>query len=226
MKTVKRPGIFSYGNSMKRRQFLTFLTATASIPTIISACNKNDNNESGAIDLGSGDTGILNYFYALEQFQAAFYAQVVTTPYGDMTDDERSLITDIRNHEIAHKQFLKAALGLIAIPELQLDLSTINFLNRDTVLSTARTFKDLSVSAYNGAAQLLTSTDYLLISAKLVSVEARHAGYIRDLLSYGSFADDTIVAGGLDVVQTPDAVLAAFSPFFISKLDASHLPTN
>ena len=30
-----------------------------------------------AADLGSGDTGVLDYAYALEQLEAAFYSQVV-----------------------------------------------------------------------------------------------------------------------------------------------------
>jgi Ferritin-like domain len=85
--------------------------------------------------------------------------------------------------------------------------------------------EDLTVSAYNGMGQLFTSSVYLRQIAEIVSVEARHAAYVRDLLSYGSFIDDTFI-NGLDKQQTPAEVLAALSPFLISKLDASHLPTT
>ena len=34
-----------------------------------------------AADLGSGDIGILNYAYALEQLEAAFYTMVIDSPY-------------------------------------------------------------------------------------------------------------------------------------------------
>jgi hypothetical protein len=34
-----------------------------------------------AVDLGEGDVGILNFAYALEQLEAAFYTQVTKTPY-------------------------------------------------------------------------------------------------------------------------------------------------
>jgi len=226
MKTLRQPGTFSYDTGMKRRQFLGYVAATASAATIISACNKNDDSSSnGGIDLGSGDVGILNYAYALEQLEAAFYIQVIATPYDEIIDDELSLLRDIRDHEIAHREFLKAALGTSAIPALGVDFSTINFSSRDSVLAIAKTFEDLGVSAYNGAGQLLTSTDNLLIAGKIVSVEARHAAYISDLISGGSFVD-TANSDGLDVVDTPANVLMAAAPFLTSKLDASHLPTN
>ncbi|MEP6684819.1 MAG: ferritin-like domain-containing protein [Parafilimonas sp.] len=229
MKTLRRPGTLSYNTGMKRRQFLGYVAATASAATIISACNKNDSSSgsNGGIDLGSGDPGILNYAYALEQLEAAFYMQVITTQYSGITADEISLLTDIRDHEIAHREFLKAALGTSAIPGLGVNFTTIDFSSRDSVLGTAKVFEDLGVSAYNGAGQLLTSTDYLLVAGKIVSVEARHAAYIRDLISYGSFADSTVVdANGLDEANTPADVLMAASPYLTSKLDASHLPTN
>ncbi len=41
-----------------------------------------------ASDLGSGDTGVLNYAYALEQLEAAFYTQAVKTPYKGITKAE------------------------------------------------------------------------------------------------------------------------------------------
>ena len=49
-----------------------------------------------AADLGEGDVGILNYAYALEQLEAAFYTQVIDTPYEGITEDETTLLTDIR----------------------------------------------------------------------------------------------------------------------------------
>jgi ferritin-like protein len=228
MKTSKRSGTLSCETSMKRRQFLGCVAATASLASIISSCKKDSNNNAGGgIDLGSGDVGILNYAYTLEQLEAAFYAQVIETQYTGMSPEEVELLTDIRDHEVAHREFFKQVLSTAAIPSLKMNFSTVDFSNKDSVLATAKTFEDLGVSAYNGAGQLLTSTDYLLIAGKIVSVEARHAAYIRDLLSPGSFADDTIVdANGLDVMKSPADVLSSASPFLITKLDASHLPTN
>ena len=54
-------------------------------------------------------------------------------------------MTDIRDHEIAHREFLKAALGSSAIAALEVDFTTITFTSRDSVLGTAKAFEDLGV---------------------------------------------------------------------------------
>lgn len=229
MNALNKHNGFSGGTGIRRREFIGRITAVASAVGIIAACNKDDNGGggNGGIDLGSGDVGILNYAYALEQLEAAFYAQVIATQYSGITAEEVALLTDIRDHEIIHREFFKKALGGNAIPALEVNFSSINFSSRDSVLGTAKAFEDLGVSAYNGAGKLLTSTDFLLVAGKIVSVEARHAAYVRDLISYGSYADDSIIDGnGLDVAQSPDMVLATASAFLISKLDASNLPTS
>ncbi|MBS1747849.1 MAG: ferritin-like domain-containing protein [Bacteroidetes bacterium] len=230
MKTFEKPGDVSPVNCLKRRQFLCYIVASAAL---ISSCTK-DSGSSGSnnsIDLGSGDVGVLNYLYALEQLQTSFYIQVVSKPYKNpLADDELDLMTNIRDHEIIHRGFYKSLLGTNAIPVLEFDFSSTDFSNRDSVMATAKTLKDISVSAYNGAAQLLTNASYLLAAGKIASVEARHAAYIHDVFSdtsYGSFADNTVVnTDGLDLAALPDAVLASVSSYITSSLDASHLPTN
>jgi hypothetical protein len=187
----------------------------------------DDNNMDNGVDLGKDDTGILNYAYALEQLEAAFYTQVIMTPYAGITDGEKALLTDIRDHEIAHREFFKNALAGNAIPGLEVNFTAIDFTKRDSVLSTAKTFEDLGVAAYNGAGRLIKLADYLVIAGKIVSVEARHAAYIRDLISNGSFADSTAVdAMGFDKAMMPKDVLAAAAPFIKTKINASNLPTS
>lgn len=201
---------------------------TAAVLATASACKKNNGGvHNSGINLGSGDTGVLNYAYALEQLEAAFYIQVIKTPYKDMNAMEMGYLKDVRDHEIAHREFFKAALASSAIPGLEVNFSKINFNSRDSVLGTAKAFEDLGVSAYNGAGKLLVSADYLTIAGKIVSVEARHAALIRDLIEPGSFADMTAVDGmGLDLVRSPNEVLTIASAFLKSKLNASNLPTS
>ena len=181
----------------------------------------------GAVDLGSGDIGILNYAYALEQLEAAFYTQVITTRYRGMNSAERQILTDIRDHEIAHRNFFRAALGRNAIPALKVDFSKVNFASRASVLNTARTFEDLGVSAYNGGGQYIQKPDYLLLAGKIVSVEARHASAIRSLISPGTGAfagDDVVGIGGLDVARKPSEVLPLAAPFIATPVTARQLP--
>ena len=191
----------------------------------MAGCHKDDNNTTG-INLGSGDTGILNYAYALEQLEAAFYIQVISSQYSGITASETAYLTDVRDHEIAHREFFKKALGSNAIQDLQVNFSSINFGSRDSVLGTAKAFEDLGVSAYNGAGRLLTDVNNLLVAGKIVSVEARHAALIRDLIAYNSFAaSDVIDTNGLDKARTPNEVLAIAGTYLTSKLNASNLPS-
>ena len=227
--------------SMNRRLFLRWagMTSAAGV-VVLSACTKDmvDPIDGAArsgigadvdVDLGSGDVGILNYAYALEQLEASFYDRVVNNPYGGMSSMERSILMDIRDHEVAHREFLKAALGSAAIPMLAIDFPGVNFGSRDSILQTARTFEDLGVAAYNGAGQLLADVRNLSTAGKIVSVEARHAAVIRELLSPNSrsFAgDDVVDAGtGLDKAMKPGEVAPIAQTFIKQGLVANSLPT-
>lgn len=218
-----------------RRNFLRYAGLGSAMVAIgaagissLSGCKKDTASPSSmAVSLGSGDVGILNYAYALEQLEAAFYIQVVATPYTGISDGELMLFTDIRDHEVAHREFFKAALSSSAIAGLKVNFSAINFSSRDSVLATAKAFEDLGVSAYNGAGPLLKTPDYLVLAGKIVSVEARHAAYLRDLVSAGSFAgSDVVNSMGLDTARKPADVLQMASAYITTKIDASQLPTN
>ena len=221
-----------------RRRFLGFAGVLAGAGFVtLTSCNRDDDDTPGPTDdgvnLGSGDTGVLNYAYALEQLEAAFYTQVIMSKYTGMSADEEAMLRDIRDHEIAHREFFKAALGTNAIGNLEVNFSSINFTSRDSVLGTAKAFEDLGVAAYNGAGKLLTSTDYLTLAGKIVSVEARHAALIRDLISNGSFSDLMSLAPlgadnpkGLDAALNPPDVLAIASTYVKTKINASNLPKS
>ncbi len=115
------------------------------------------------VNLGSGDIGVLNYAYAPEQLEAAFYTQVLLTPF-DAKSMGMFYLKQIRDHEIAHREFFKSALGSNAIPALEVNFSSINFKSRESVLNTAKAFEDLGVPAYNGAGPLLVNADYLTLA--------------------------------------------------------------
>ncbi len=217
---------------VNRRLFLRSAgVAAATGAFILGACTDNTNGVdpvlNGAVDLGTGDVGILNYAYALEQLEAAFYTQVMSNPFSGMTAAETSILTDIRDHEIVHREFFKAALGSSAIMGLTPDFSKVDFTNRANVLLYAKIFEDTGVSAYNGAGRLLKDAANLLLAGKIVSVEARHAAIIRDLINPNSmdFAGDDIIDGsGLGLASTPSTVLRAVQPFITNKISGDNLP--
>ena len=110
----------------------------------------------------------------------------------------------------------------------------MDFTSRASVLGTAKALEDTGVSAYNGAGQYIQNPDYLTVAGKIVSVEARHAAAIRDLLSPGSanFAGDDVVSAttGLDFSRTPNSttagpsIVATANTFLSTKISATQLP--
>ena len=98
--------------------------------------------------------------------------------------NEREVLTDVRDDEVTHREFLRLAipaLGGTAIGNLSASFTSA-LTSRTTILQTARSFEDLGVAAYNGAGKYLTNADILTVAGKIVSVEARHAAAIRDIL--------------------------------------------
>jgi hypothetical protein len=223
------PDKTAFTQKIQRRSFLRFTGVAASVALVAVSCkdDKETVDMNGGVNLGSGDTGILNYASALEQLEAAFYTQVLATPYSGITVAESALLADIRDHEIAHREFFKNALSSNAIPSLEVDFSTINFSDRNSVLNTAKAFEDLGVAAYNGAGKLITTAAYLTLAGKIVSVEARHAAWIRDILNPGSFADSSAIdANGQDLAKDPKDVLPIAQTFLKTKISGSNLPTT
>lgn len=214
------------GNMMARRSFLKFAGAGAVAVGVLAtaaSCQKHGGvvGDPTSRDLGSGDIGVLNYAYALEQLEAAFYTQVVSSPFSGITTEERNFLTDIRDHEVAHREFFKASLGGNGINDLKPNFASINFSDRASVLGAAKTFEDLGVAAYNGAGYLIKTPAYLVLAGKIVSVEARHAALIRTLLGQ-PIVDSSIVdmSTSLEIAQSPSQVIAKANAF-ISGLPLS-----
>jgi rubrerythrin len=170
----------------------------------------------------ANDFGVLNYAYALEQLEADFYIQVINRAQSGMlslSDEAFEVLDDLRKHEIVHRDFFAAALGSNGIGTLKFAFPESVFRTQNRVLSTARTFEDLGVGAYNGAAQMLNNPNFLLVAGKIVSVEARHAAAIRDLISSTSFAPNAF-----DPAFAPSTVLSQADPFIVSEVNVQNLP--
>jgi len=223
--------ISSFG--VQRRNMLKFFGASAAVVVLGTACHNNDDDVADATDtgvfLGTGDFLVLNFAYALEQLEAAFYQQVVAgSNFATIfSATEQTYLSDIRDHEKAHREYFKAALGANAIQGLTPDFSSVDFTTRAGVLAQAKAFEDTGVSAYNGAGKYIADANYLVAAGKIVSVEARHAALIRDLISNGTFADD-LDANSLDISKAPAAVLDIANVYLAagSKISKRGVPTT
>ncbi len=207
-----------------RRNFLKLSgVGLAMAGLTLIGCDDNDFEfvDNNVFDLGKGDVGILNYAYALEQLEADFYTKVVNNFYTGISNAEKQIFTDLYHHEVIHRDFFKAAISGATsnvLPTLEFQYPNVNFSDRNSVLATAKALEDTGVAAYNGAGKYITNVDYLVIAGKIVSVEARHAAAIRDLINPGTaaFSGDDIInpTNGLDVAKEPKDVVTAAGGFF------------
>ncbi len=213
-------------SNVSRRNLIKWTGVSAGIMVAGSMLPNFGISQAMAAELGDGDIGVLNYAYALEQLEAAFYTQVLKTPFGNMQENDQVVLTAIRDHEIAHRDYLKKALGRKAIPGLEVDFSAVDFSSRASVLGTAVVFENLGVAAYNGAGKLIKNAAYLVAAGSIVSIEARHAAAIADLLhpySAASVGEGNVDAKGLDGALLPSQVLPKAAPFIKTPVTAASL---
>ncbi|NMH27066.1 ferritin-like domain-containing protein [Flavobacterium silvaticum] len=212
-----------------RRNFLKLSGLTlAGTGLLLAGCSDDDDTtptadnlpgvRNGKFDLGGGDFGVLTYAYALEQLEADFYTRVVgSAGFASFSEEARDILSDIHKHEVIHREFFKSTLNSLlpsanVLPALEFAYAGVNFDSESSVLATAAVLEDTGVAAYNGGGQYIADSAYLVIAGQIVSVEARHASAIRDLINPGStdFAN-TADANGLDPAKNPSEIISAVS---------------
>lgn len=149
------------------------------------------------------DADIINFALNLEYLEGEFYSVATfgatleergvipasavggPTTGGKMVSFSGSsiayLASALREDEQEHVLFLRKALGSAAVkkPAINLDATGFGFANVNDFIKLSRIFEDVGVSAYLGAAPLLTNKTYLDAAARILATEAQHAGAIR-----------------------------------------------
>jgi len=124
------------------------------------------------------DVEILNYALTLEYLEAEFYTQAEAA--GALSGETARFAQVVGEHERAHVAFLAEALGSAAVAKPTFDFKGTTA-DPDLFRATAVAGEDLGVSAYNGQGPRI-SRALLGAAASIVSVEARHAAWIRDIV--------------------------------------------
>ena len=159
-------------------------------------------------DAGSGDVDILNFALTLEYLENEFYVRAAKQVKG-LSKYEMDLTKELRDNEAEHVDALAATikkLGGKAAAKPTFDFGGA-FASRASYLKTANTLEDTGVSAYNGAAPAISSTEVLAAAGSIVQIEARHAALIRLV------RDVAPAPLAFDKASEMDAVLKAVKPF-------------
>ncbi len=126
--------------------------------------------------------------------------------------DTKAAFTEIMNDETAHVTFLQNALkkaGVTPRPK-----PTFKGLSQDDLNSFAKlsqVFENVGVGAYLMAAPAITSKAYLAAAGSILTIEARHAGFLDVLLNMPVSAN-----GAFDKPLTQAEIVKDVSPFIDS----------
>src|SRR4051794_11839452 len=93
------------------------------------------------------DADILNYALLLESLESTFYTEAVAS--NALTGEILEFARSVRDHELAHVEFLSKALGSKAIGKPTFDFKGTTS-NRDQFKAVAMVLEDTGVSAYDG----------------------------------------------------------------------------
>ena len=124
------------------------------------------------------DIAILNFALTLEYLEAEFYTRAERG--GALRGRTLEFARVVGAHERAHVAFLKKALGRDAVAKPRFNFRGTTQ-NQTAFQRTAQVLEETGVKAYKGQAPRIDSDAILVAAAKIHSVEARHAAWIRHI---------------------------------------------
>jgi hypothetical protein len=130
--------------------------------------------------VAKSDVAILNFALTLEYLEAAFYTEAVSK--GKFSGEVGQFANIVRAHEAAHVAFLRNALGRAAVKKPNFDFKGTTT-DEAKFKATAQVLEDTGVAAYLGQVGNIRSKKILAAAGSILPVEARHAGWIRNINS-------------------------------------------
>lgn len=230
--------------SPDRRRFMQKLGAATAVLGAASAVQ--------AQDTAITDVDILQFALNLEYLEAEFYtvatsgrsidtfgvgitgdgtagatsggSRVIFNNFGSPVSN---IMEELAFDERAHVTLLRTALTAagvmpVAKPAINLNGLGFGFGGQVDFIILARILEDIGVTAYAGAAPLITDKAYLGVAAQILAVEAFHSGNIRLLIAQNRY--NTTKLDGVDMPPPPTG--ARFFPTDDNALAAVRTPAQ
>lgn len=222
---------------MNRRRLLTSLGMAAGAAGVlgVAGCSNDGTTPVPSPTSTPSVNDVLNFALNLEYFEATLYSYIVTgsglsaadmgSSPGTVTGGAKvtfqysaiaNIAANLMAEEVQHVEFLRSAISAnggtpVSMPTLNLQPAAAFAINNDaTFVSVARTIEAVGVSAYEGAAQYLTSAPSILTyAASIHDLEAQHEGALRQACIY--FPGGAVTSAPADSMDMPPTATQIFN---------------
>ncbi len=208
-----------------RRSFLGLLGVTAGV-LLLPSCKKDDEDAAPpAIDMGSGDEGLLRYAYSLETFMVQISGQAAAGRA--QINEEKTNFETIQQMHQTYREFFRALLNQNEPANLEFDTTKIAFGDKNRVHESLITITELLSSAYMDMAGRFADQEKRLVAAKIASACARHATRLRWTRSNNypdrAGTDAGSVSREIFRAKSPQEVVNGLDVFLVNKFDVSKI---
>ncbi|HEY7195976.1 MAG TPA: ferritin-like domain-containing protein [Gaiellaceae bacterium] len=169
------------------------------------------------------DTDILNFALTFEFMQSGFYEEADRVGTVDSMDERKRVWAEtLGEHELVHVEILKKVLGKKAVSKPVFNYHGVTE-KEDSFTRTTVAMEDLTVALLTGQAPRMSTPELRSAFFSLLTVEARHAAWARNIVGV------VPVAAAFDNPKTLDSVDGVVrSTHFLSadpKMIAHEAPT-
>ncbi|KAL7267940.1 hypothetical protein RUND412_009456 [Rhizina undulata] len=200
------------------RNFLTFAAMAGLTVALPASISKRQGSTPALTDLQ-----ILQFALTLEHLESAFYQQgFAKFPASDflalgLTEIQIEELIAIGQTENTHVTTLMAVISAAGAAPVQPCTYDFGFTDAAGMVATAKVLEAIGISAYLGAAPLVSDPKILSAAASIVTVEARHQTFIRIALQ------ESPVPQAFDVAIDARQIFTLAAAFIVSCPSGSDL---
>ncbi|KAI0021964.1 ferritin-like domain-containing protein [Xylariomycetidae sp. FL0641] len=172
---------------------------------------------------GLTDPDILQFALTLEWLESTFYQQGFAM-FGDdqftalgLNAQQLLDLKSVGDSEFSHVEILQSALAQAGVQPVLPCQYNFGFTDAAGMVATASVLENVGISAYLGAAPLVTDPAILGVAGSILTIESRHQSFVRGASGVAAIPQP------LDTPLTPQAVFTLAAPFIQSCPEGSNL---